>query len=245
MWSPRVSGDIPKGRPGSHHGGKGLPLLPHSQEGELQPGGTPGQQSGQGRRGRASTWTSLGPSVCLSVSISYSLGSLPVSLSLCFHLSLCVFFSLSLSHTVSVSLSPSLCLGFSVSLSLLLCDSSVSRLHCPCFSSSRPENSCLLAPASLSCLLQGSQTVHLLSRPGREIFSYCISRPDVREELWFMRGFSLSWVEGPGGGSWGPLRTSHLLGLALQLFGSKDRTWHLSLSPVASGDHSAGGLGAE
>lgn len=67
LWSPRVSCDIPKSRPGSHHGGQGLPLLPHGQEGELQPGGTPVQQSGEGPGGRTSTGTAQGPFVRPSV----------------------------------------------------------------------------------------------------------------------------------------------------------------------------------
>lgn len=49
LLSPGISGDIAKGRPGSCHGGQGLPLLPHCQEGKLQLGGAPGQRGGQGR----------------------------------------------------------------------------------------------------------------------------------------------------------------------------------------------------
>lgn len=49
LLSPGISGDISKGRPGSRHGGQGLPLLPHCQEGKLQLGGAPGQRGGQGR----------------------------------------------------------------------------------------------------------------------------------------------------------------------------------------------------
>lgn len=72
LLSPGVSGDIPKGRPGSRHGGQRLPLLPHCQEGELQLGGTPGQRGGQGRgRSRASRLLrrlTLGTARFLSVS---------------------------------------------------------------------------------------------------------------------------------------------------------------------------------
>ena len=116
LWSNRVSSDIPKGRPGSRHGGQGLPLLPHRQEGELQPGGIPRQQSGQGRRGRDFHLDFACPSVfspCVTVSLS-------TSHSVCSSLSLC------LSHMLLAS--PSLHLSLSVSIPTLFCGSRVSHL---------------------------------------------------------------------------------------------------------------------
>ena len=153
MWSHRVSGDIPTGRPGSCHGSQGLPLLPHGQESELQLGSTPGQQSSQGLRGRASTWTFPGPSFspsltlsapslchCLSVSISHSVhSSSSLSISHTLFLSLCL--PVSISNSVSVSLPP-----FHP-----LYGSRERHLLCSHLSSSQPEGSSLFAPASLLC----------------------------------------------------------------------------------------------
>ena len=66
-----------------------------------------------------------------------------------------------------------------------------------------------------------------------------------REKVPFKHRFPLAGVDQAGGHSCGPLRTSHLSGLDLQLFGSKDGSQHLCLSPVASGCHSVGCLAAK
>lgn len=111
LWSHRVSGDIPKGRPGGRHGGQGLPLLPHGQEGQLQPGGTPGEQSGQGRRGRDLHLDRVGRA-CLRLHLVLS--RLPPRVTARFQLSLGVCLFLSISHALS------LCLPLSPGLRLAL-----------------------------------------------------------------------------------------------------------------------------
>lgn len=104
LLSPEISGDISKGRPGSRHGGQGLPLLPHCQEGKLQLGGAPGQRGGQGR-GRMRP-----PHTCTS--------------GLLCHLTLCTSRFLSISPTCCASPDrPSKC-----SLSRLLCGSAIAAL---------------------------------------------------------------------------------------------------------------------
>lgn len=194
LYSHRVSGDTAKGRPGSRHGGQGLPLLPLGQEGELQPGGAPGQQSGQGRRGRGSPWTLRSGSVSLS---------------------LFPLLPLSVAHTYSPG-SLSHCLPSLPSLWIKPAPPSSPR-PCPCPRSSPPGSSSLLPlplpPSSPSpCFLQGSQTVNLLSRPGRGTSS-CISRPSSGQSCSLSVPFLLPGF-GEQGWSRGPFRISHLSGLA-------------------------------
>lgn len=72
---------------------------------EVPPASSPAKDAEVGTSPPGPLWVA-----CLSVSIPSSLGSLLVSLSLCFHLSLYVFLSLHLSHYVSLSPSLPLCL---------------------------------------------------------------------------------------------------------------------------------------